>query len=59
MDLAFGDHAYIELFEETSHKLSFAETINASCAGGVDTIRLGTGDDLVRWSLLSTTSIFS
>jgi len=58
MDLAFGDHAYIELFE-LSHKLSIAVTINASCSGGMDTIRLGPGDDLVRWSLSLNTCIFS
>jgi Ca2+-binding RTX toxin-like protein len=45
MDLAFGDHADIKLFE-MSHQLSTAETIDGSCAGGIDTIRLGPGDDL-------------
>ena len=58
MDLAFGDHAYIELFEE-SHKLSFAKTIDAACSGGADIIELGPGDDLVRWSMLLNTCIFS
>ena len=52
MDLAFGDHAYIELVEESlfekSHKLSIAKTINANCSGGIDHIELGPGDDLVR-----------
>jgi hypothetical protein len=58
MDLAFGDHASIELFEK-SHKLSIAETINGDCSGGTDTIKLGAGDDLVRWSLLLNTCILS
>ena len=56
MDLVFGDHAFITLYADESHKLKYATTTDADCAGGVDTIILGGGDDLVRflfsWMLL-------
>ena len=46
MDLVFGDHALIELYENESHKLRFAKTILEFCAGGDDHITLGPGDDM-------------
>lgn len=44
-DLVFGDHARITFFE-TSHQLRFATTTHPGCAGGMDTIDLGSGDDI-------------
>jgi Ca2+-binding RTX toxin-like protein len=46
MDLVFGDHAQINLFE-LSHKLRYAKTASPGCSGGDDLIVLGAGDDLV------------
>jgi hypothetical protein len=46
MDLVFGDHAHVDLFDE-SHKLKYATTTDAGCTGGDDTITLGEGDDIV------------
>jgi len=46
MDLVFGDHALIKLYENESHKLLFAQTILEYCAGGDDNITLGLGDDM-------------
>lgn len=46
MDLAFGDHAGIDFFEE-SHKLKFATTMETGCTRGKDSIKLGSGDDIV------------
>ncbi len=50
MDLAFGDHASISLYADSSHKLQIAETAEAACAGGLDEIYLGAGDDIVSTS---------
>ena len=47
MDLVFGDHASIILYGDASHKLKIAITVNASCSGGSDEIRLEDGDDIV------------
>jgi Ca2+-binding RTX toxin-like protein len=46
-DLAFGDHAEITLNEIESHKLVYAETIQAECTGGDDLLIMGDGDDIV------------
>ena len=45
-DLAFGDHAEITLHETVSHKLVYAETIQANCTGGDDVLIMGDGDDI-------------
>ena len=52
MDLVFGDHASASLSADVSHKLEYATTTDAGCEGGEDTIILGPGDDLVRYSRL-------
>ena len=49
MDLVFGDHAFLTFYEDESHRLRYARTINHSCSGGFDTIDLGSGD--VRYTL--------
>jgi len=46
MDLVFGDHARIELFE-ASHKLKYSQSTDFGCTGANDTIILGPGDDMV------------
>ena len=47
-DVVFGDHAEIMFYEDESHKLHQAITIDGNCSsGGSDIIILGPGDDLV------------
>ena len=47
VDIVFGDHAYIMFYEDESHRLQEAVTIDVECNGGNDEITLGPGDDLV------------
>ena len=47
-DVVFGDHAEILFYEDESHKLQQAITIDVNCSNdGNDAIILGPGDDLV------------
>ena len=55
MDLAFGDHASIWLYEDETHKLQYATTTEASCTPGADTISLGSGDDIAFGGALGDT----
>jgi len=48
MDLVMGDHAKFEFTSSVSHQLQYAETIDPTCTGGADVIRLGRGNDMVR-----------
>ena len=49
-DVVFGDHGEIMFYENESHKLRQAITIDGDCnSGGSDVITLGPGDDLVSW----------
>ena len=51
-DIVFGDHGEIVFYDDESHKVEQATTIDAGCNGGSDVITLGSGDDLVSFITL-------